>query len=278
MKMTDLPCAVRLADDREQLLRLLRRQHGCRLVEHEDVGAAVERLQDLDPLLLPDRDVLDAGVRIDDEPEPLRDLPHSVLGAPSSRQDRPMGRLDGEDDVLGHGHHGDEHEMLVHHADAAVDRGPRRAQLDRLALDHDLALVRPVQAVEHIHQRRLAGPVLAEQRVHFTFAQVDADVVVGHDPGKPLRHMTHLEDGRAVGHRETILRVRSDRRPWNEEGGHVARPPRSIVLLVAAYFLGALILPEASSFETAVSLAMILARFGALMLTLPKPTPPFFTV
>ena len=29
----------------------------------------------------------------------------------------------------------------------------------------DLALVRLVQAVEDVHQRRLAGPVLAEQRV-----------------------------------------------------------------------------------------------------------------
>ena len=54
MKMIDLPCAVRLAHDREELLRLLRREHGGRLVEDEDVGAAVERLQDLDALLLAD--------------------------------------------------------------------------------------------------------------------------------------------------------------------------------------------------------------------------------
>ena len=58
-------------DDREQLLRLLRRQHGGRLVEDEDVGAAVERLQDLDPLLLADRDVLDERARVDGEAEPL---------------------------------------------------------------------------------------------------------------------------------------------------------------------------------------------------------------
>ena len=47
------------AHDREQLLRLLRGQHRRRLVEDEDVRAAVERLQDLDPLLLADGDVLD---------------------------------------------------------------------------------------------------------------------------------------------------------------------------------------------------------------------------
>ena len=42
------------ADDLEELVRLLRRQHGGRLVEDQDLGAAIERLQDLDALLLAD--------------------------------------------------------------------------------------------------------------------------------------------------------------------------------------------------------------------------------
>ena len=57
MKMIDFPSAWRLLDDREQLARLLRRQHRGRLVEDQDLGAAVERLQDLDALLLADRDL-----------------------------------------------------------------------------------------------------------------------------------------------------------------------------------------------------------------------------
>ena len=40
------------AEDGEQILRLLRRQDGGRLVEDEDVRVPVERLQDLDALLL----------------------------------------------------------------------------------------------------------------------------------------------------------------------------------------------------------------------------------
>ena len=39
-------------EDREQLGRLLRREHGGRLVEDEDVCAPIQRLHDLDPLLL----------------------------------------------------------------------------------------------------------------------------------------------------------------------------------------------------------------------------------
>ena len=51
--------ALEALEDPEELLRLLRREHRGRLVEDEDVRAAVERLQDLDALLLADRDVLD---------------------------------------------------------------------------------------------------------------------------------------------------------------------------------------------------------------------------
>ena len=43
-----------VADDAEQALRLLGRQHGRGLVEDQDVGAAEQRPQDLDPLQRPD--------------------------------------------------------------------------------------------------------------------------------------------------------------------------------------------------------------------------------
>ena len=65
MKMTDMPSRVSVAQDLEQLGRLLRRQHRRRLVEDQDVGAAVERLQDLDALLLADGDVSTRASRVD---------------------------------------------------------------------------------------------------------------------------------------------------------------------------------------------------------------------
>ena len=48
------------------------RQHRGRLVEDEDVRAPVERLEDLDALLLADRDVLDPRVGVDGEAERSR--------------------------------------------------------------------------------------------------------------------------------------------------------------------------------------------------------------
>ena len=56
----------------------------------------------------------------------------------------------------------------------------------------------PVEAGEDVHQRRLAGAVLAEQRVHLALAQVEVDVVVGDDPGEALGDAAQLEDGRVV--------------------------------------------------------------------------------
>ena len=52
------------------------------------------------------------------------------------------------------------------------------ANVTGLPLIADLALVRVVEPVEDVHQRRLAGAVLAEQRVHLASAEVEVDVVV----------------------------------------------------------------------------------------------------
>ena len=192
------PLALEAREDAEQLACLLRRQHGGRLVEDQDVRTTVERLQNFHPLLLTDGDVLDLRVRVDCEAE--RD---GEILDPSSRgavveEDRPLARLHAEDDVLGHRHDGDEHEVLMHHADPVRDRITRRAKRHRRSGDPDLALVGPVEPVQHIHQRGLPGAVLAEQRVYLGPAKIDAHLIVGQDPGEPLGYGVELQDrGRA---------------------------------------------------------------------------------
>jgi hypothetical protein len=73
MKMMLWPSAARRAG-REDLLGLLGREDGRRLVEDEDPGLAVERLEDLDALLPADRQGADLGVGIDLEAEPGAEL------------------------------------------------------------------------------------------------------------------------------------------------------------------------------------------------------------
>ena len=141
-----------VSQDLEELAGLLRRQDGRRLIENQYVRAAIESLQDLDPLLLADGDRLDARLRVDREVERSRELSHALARGAVVEQEPRLRRLGGEDDVLGHRHDRDQHEVLVHHADAAADRVLRRVKAGGLTLDQDLTLVGVVEPVENVHQ------------------------------------------------------------------------------------------------------------------------------
>jgi len=106
-----------------------------------------------------------------------------------------------QNDVLGDGQHRHEHEVLMHHADAARDRFGRIVDGDRLAVDTDLAGVGCDQAVKDVHERRLPGAVLAEERVDLAPAHGERDVVVRQRPGGiALRDAAHLKDRRRFAH------------------------------------------------------------------------------
>ena len=64
-------------ENAEELNGFLRRQHAGRLIEDQDVGTAVERLQDLDALLLAHRQV--AGQRIRIEPPDRSPVPGAAV-------------------------------------------------------------------------------------------------------------------------------------------------------------------------------------------------------
>ena len=76
-------------------------------------------------------------------------------------------RLAAERQVLGHRHRRDEIDFLIDRADAERPRLAGRADLDRVAVEADLALVAAQGAGHDLDQRRLAGAVLAHQRVDF---------------------------------------------------------------------------------------------------------------
>jgi hypothetical protein len=87
----------------------------------------------------------------------------------------------------------------VHHRDAGVERIARRVELDRLAPQPDLPAVRTVEAGEDVRQRRLAGAVLAEQRVDLAGGRLEVDVLVGDDGGEALGDPPQRDCGRWRG-------------------------------------------------------------------------------
>ena len=82
-----------------------------------------------------------------------------------------------------------------------------------------------VEPVEDVHQRRLAGAVLAEQRVHLAAAEVEVDVVVRDDAREALRDAAQLEDRRRR-HRPILIAgaILTTDRSESARGGLAARP------------------------------------------------------
>ena len=173
------------------------RQDGRRLVEDEDPRLAVERLEDLDALLPADRQSTDLLVRVDLEAEPLAQLADPPAGLVAVEEDRVRHRLVAQQDVLGDRQDRDQHEVLVDHADAPGD-GIRRARRSRASWPSSRiwpssGRARPYRMFISV---RLAGPVLAEERVDLARADVEVDAVVGHDARVALGDPAHLEGGR----------------------------------------------------------------------------------
>ena len=128
--MIDRPLADEPAQHDEQALDLLRGEHGGRLVEHEDARAAIEHLEDFEPLLLADGEARDAPVGRHVEAAVGHQCDELLARAAEVEPQRAE-RPGAEHDVLQHGQAFGEREVLVHHADAGIERGLRRAGRQR---------------------------------------------------------------------------------------------------------------------------------------------------
>jgi hypothetical protein len=199
MKTIESPCPDHLSERIEQGLAFLRREHGGGLVEDQDAGAAVERLQDLDPLPLAHGKTSHPCLRIDRQAEPI-----GHLGEPGTRlapaRERLPERLGAEHHVIEHAQVVGEREVLVHHADSRCQRSLRLARRQRLAEDLDRAGIGDVVAEQDRDQGRLAGAVLAEQRQHLAGAELERDRVVGQQRAEALGDAREAQDRSRAGH------------------------------------------------------------------------------
>ena len=164
-----LAIGAHIAHDREELVRLLRRQDSGGFVEDQHVRAAVKYLDDLDGLFLGDRHLIDLLVRVDLEAVTVRDLRYCL--ADGGTVQLALVPLQTEDDVFSCGKDVDQLEMLVDHTDALVEGVFWRPDGHGLAVHEDLALVGVVDSTKHVHQRGFSAAVLTEQRENFALAK-----------------------------------------------------------------------------------------------------------
>jgi hypothetical protein len=80
---------------------------------------------------------------------------------------------------------------------------PWRGDLDGGSLDQHLAAVRLHHPGQDIHQGRLAGAVLADQRMHLARREIEEDVVESDGRTETLRYAPRGEEG---GHQVPVRR------------------------------------------------------------------------
>ena len=153
-----LPVLPHLPKDGKEALGLLRREYGSRLIENQNVRAAVEHLHDLDGLLFGDRELIDLLLRIQAEAVAIREFRELLLRGSQIV----LAALFAEYDILRRRKDRNQLKVLVYHADAKLKRVLRRAYADRLAVYLNVTAVRKIDAGEHVHERRLAASVLPE--------------------------------------------------------------------------------------------------------------------
>ena len=178
-----LAVGLHVADDAEQLLGLLRGQNCRRLVEDQDVRAAVQHLDDLQRLLLADAHLVDLLVEVKGELVLFADGAGLVVDL---FQVELLAAAHRQGDILRRGEHVHELEVLVDHADAQVQRVAGGADGRRLVADIDLALVGEVDTGDHVHQGRLAAAIFAQQGQNLAAAHAQGNILVGHDGAKGL--------------------------------------------------------------------------------------------
>ena len=187
-----LPLRAHAAEYREEFSDLLRREDGRGLIENQQLRVPIQRLQQLDALLLANRQRLDDRAWIDGKFELVGQFA-DARGRLGQVEREATPRLVAEHDVLRHRHRVHQHEMLMDHADAERDRVGRRLNRVRLPADENLAAVRAIEPVGDAHRGRLPGAVLADNRVHRAGIDLETDAVVGLHAAESLRNVAQLD-------------------------------------------------------------------------------------
>ena len=133
------------------MIGLVRGEDAGGLVEDQRLRAFEQGLEDLDALLQADGEISHDGVGVDVQFIVMGQAGKFGAGLGECGADEPAA-LGAEHHVLQNGEGFDQHEVLVHHADAKCDRIGGGADLHRPAVDADLARVRVVEAEEDRHQ------------------------------------------------------------------------------------------------------------------------------
>jgi len=179
--------------DRAFAARLAHTQSRCGLVEDHDVRGEGGCTADGNRLPLPTRHQADGGVEVGQvNLQPLEHLSrrrgHLLAPDHPQRARQPAGPRDlaARVEVVGRAEVVEERQILVHGLHPERARVGRGVDRDRSAVHLDRAAVEPVHAAEALDQRRLAGPVVSQERQHLAVTDLERDAVERGHGSEPL--------------------------------------------------------------------------------------------
>src|SRR6185436_18641495 len=105
--------------------------------------------------------------------------------------------------------------------DPGAPRVTRRAEMDQLAVEPDLAFVRLQRARQRLDQRRLAGAVVADDREDLAGVELEVGAVQRDDLAVALHQTARLEDRLPVLRRHVARRCVS----WSTDTARMTRMP-----------------------------------------------------
>ena len=174
----------------EQSLDRLRRQHRRRLVHDEELRLLQQAAHDFHTLALANRHRVHVARRVERQSIGRRHVAH-----PRGQCGVDTHAVERERDVVDDAQCLEQREMLEHHADAELARARRIGDDDRPPFPADRSGIGMRDAVDDLHQRRLAGAVLAEHGVDLARHDGQADAIVGLNSWIPLADICQREPG-----------------------------------------------------------------------------------
>src|SRR3984885_1324149 len=184
----------------EKMNDLLGGEASCRLVEYHDPRLVVDSARDFHHLSLSGAEKRYWRRGVDMEVERLQELLSLDVESAEAGQQLFVAELD----VLGGRHRRHQTCFLVDHTDTGGERVARPVEMGRLAANEDLAGGQSDGAGDCLAERRLAGPVLADQRVNLSRTKLEIDAIDGMDAAIDLAAVDHSQYRTLGGDRRLV--------------------------------------------------------------------------
>ncbi len=181
---------LQLANDIEEHRDLALIERGGRLVHNHQLTFERDRPRDRGHLLRCDVETQQRLRHVDRDAQARKQLGRLRMHAAPIDQP-PAARLPPHEDVLGDRAKGNEVDFLINRANAGGLRLLRRVEVDIAPSEADSPTITTIGAGEDLDQRRLAGAVLADERMNFAGGDAQPRIRQGSDAGKRFGDMLH---------------------------------------------------------------------------------------